>query len=265
MLKVFLEMPPRNIIFIFTSWFCCYNLIDEKTSAESDQEFDHQEQMSVGMSSPLPQAASPFKSSTEERVKDRPDLDKKEDYADSSKESDSAFGSRNPEKDKSERGNPKESEPSRKEGKERFTPLLIQTEGPSSFSANHLQSLALSGLHGQPLFNPLSAAGHPLLFHPSQFAMSPGAFSTMGMGHLLASMSGASALENGGLSPQGTGTPGSFPFHLSPHMLASQVKDNFTLIAIVYFYFVKWYININKSNNIYKYIHEIYLYINIYN
>ncbi|XP_053341785.1 T-box transcription factor TBX2a [Clarias gariepinus] len=195
---------------------------DEKTSAESDQEFDHQEQMSVGMSSPLPQAASPFKSSTEERVKDRPDLDKKEDYADSSKESDSAFGSRNPEKDKSERGNPKESEPSRKEGKERFTPLLIQTEGPSSFSANHLQSLALSGLHGQPLFNPLSAAGHPLLFHPSQFAMSPGAFSTMGMGHLLASMSGASALENGGLSPQGTGTPGSFPFHLSPHMLASQ-------------------------------------------
>lgn len=179
--------------------------------------------MSVGVSSPCPQAASPCKPSNEERVKDRSDLDRKEDYADSSKESDSAFSIRNPEKDKSEKVNPKEPEPSRKEGKERFTPLLIQTEGPSSFSANHLQSLALSGLHGQPLFNPLSAAGHPLLFHPSQFAMAPGAFSTMGMGHLLASMSGTSALENGGLSPQGTGTPGSFPFHLSQHMLASQV------------------------------------------
>ncbi|KAG7314500.1 hypothetical protein KOW79_021803 [Hemibagrus wyckioides] len=195
---------------------------DEKNSTECDQEFEQQEQMSVGTSSPGPQASSPFKSSIEEKVKERPDPDKKEDYADSSRESDSAFSVRNPEKDKSERGNPKESEPSRKEGKEHFTPLLIQTEGPSSFSANHLQSLALSGLHSQHLFNPLSAAGHPLLFHPSQFAMAPGAFSTMGMGHLLASMSGASALENGGLSPQGTATPGSFPFHLSQHMLASQ-------------------------------------------
>lgn len=221
----FNENPIHFYLFIF----CHYNFIDEKNSTESDQEFEHQEQMSVGVSSPGPQAASPFNPSIEERVKDRPDLDKKEDYADSSRESDSAFSIRNPEKDKSERRNPKESEPSRKEGKERFTPLLIQTEGPSSFSANHFQSLALSGLHGQPLFNPLSAAGHPLLFHPSQFAMAPGAFSTMGMGHLLASMSGASALENGGLSPQGSATPGSFPFHLSQHMLASQVKNNFIL------------------------------------
>lgn len=204
--------------------FCHYNLTDEKNSTESDQEFEHQD--SVGVSSPGPQGSSPFKPSIDERVKDRPELDKKEDYADSIRESDSAFSIRNPEKDKSERGNPKDSEASRKEGKERFTPLLIQTEGPSSFSANHLQSLALSGLHGQPLFNPLSAAGHPLLFHPSQFGMAPGAFSSMGMGHLLASMSGASALENGGLSPQGAGTPGSFPFHLSQHMLASQVKTN---------------------------------------
>ncbi|KAI5608324.1 T-box 2a, partial [Silurus asotus] len=195
---------------------------DEKNSTESDQEFEHQDQMSVGMSSPGTHTASPFKSTTEERFKDKPDLEKKEDYVDSSKESESAFSIRNPEKEKSERGNPKESDPPRKEGKEHFTPLLIQTEGPSSFTANHLQSLALSGLHGQHLFNPLSAAGHPLLFHPSQFAMASGAFSTMGMGHLLASMSGASAMENGGLSPQGAGTPGSFPFHLSQHMLASQ-------------------------------------------
>ncbi|KAK2816557.1 hypothetical protein Q7C36_022828 [Tachysurus vachellii] len=195
---------------------------DEKNSTECDQELEHQEEMSVGMNSPGAQAASPFKSSIEERIKERPDIDKKEEYADSSRESDSAFSIRNSEKDKSGRGNPKESESTRKEGKEHFTPLLIQTEGPSSFSANHLQGLALSGLHSQPLFNPLSAAGHPLLFHPSQFAMAPGAFSTIGMGHLLASMSGASALENGGLSPQGTGTPGSFPFHLSQHLLASQ-------------------------------------------
>lgn len=55
--------------------------------------------------------------------------------------------------------------------------------------------------------------------------MAPGAFSAMGMGHLLASVSGASGLENGSLSAQGTGgSPSAFPFHLSQHMLASQVR-----------------------------------------
>uniref|UniRef100_A0A8C6ZDU5 T-box transcription factor 2/3 repressor domain-containing protein n=1 Tax=Nothoprocta perdicaria TaxID=30464 RepID=A0A8C6ZDU5_NOTPE len=54
--------------------------------------------------------------------------------------------------------------------------------------------------------------------------MAPGAFSAMGMGHLLASVTGGSSLENGALSSAqgaaGAATP--FPFHLSQHMLASQ-------------------------------------------
>ncbi|KAJ3591161.1 hypothetical protein NHX12_009108 [Muraenolepis orangiensis] len=103
-----------------------------------------------------------------------------------------------------------------------------ETESPAHFGPGHLQSLALSGLqglHGQQFFNPLGA-GSPLLFHPGQFAMGPGAFSAMGMGHLLASVSGAGGLDNGSLSAQltaqaaGGGNP--FPFHLSQHMLASQ-------------------------------------------
>lgn len=108
--------------------------------------------------------------------------------------------------------------------KETFSPLMVQTESPSHFSPGHLQSLALSGLHSQQFFNPMSA-GSPLLFHPGQFAMGPGAFSAMGMGHLLASVSGSSGLENGSLSTQVTaGSPNPFPFHLSQHMLASQVR-----------------------------------------
>lgn len=108
--------------------------------------------------------------------------------------------------------------------KDAFSPLVVQTESPSHFSPGHLQSLALSGLHSQQFFNPLNT-GSPLLFHPGQFAMAPGAFSAMGMGHLLASVSGTSGLENGSLSTQGTGgTPNPFPFHLSQHMFASQVR-----------------------------------------
>ncbi|XP_062844717.1 T-box transcription factor TBX2a [Trichomycterus rosablanca] len=195
---------------------------DDKTCTESDQELDIQDQRSVDVSSPDLQETTSFRPSTEERVKDKSSLEKKQDFTDSRRESSSAFSIKNPEKDKSERGNTKDFKPSRKDGKDGFSPVLIQTESPSSFSASHLQNLALSGLHGQPFFNPLSVAGQSLLFHPSQFAMAPGAFSTMGMGHLLASMSGASGLENGGLSAQGIATPGSFPFHLSQHMLASQ-------------------------------------------
>lgn len=107
--------------------------------------------------------------------------------------------------------------------KESFAPLMVQTDSPPHLSAGHLQSLALSGLHGQQFFNPLSA-GQPFFIHPGQFAMAPGAFSAMGMGHLLASVAGGGSLENGGLSAAqgaaGTATP--FPFHLSQHMLASQ-------------------------------------------
>ncbi|XP_070587123.1 T-box transcription factor TBX2 [Erythrolamprus reginae] len=107
--------------------------------------------------------------------------------------------------------------------KEAFAPLMVQTDSPPHLNPSHLQSLALSGLHGQQFFNPLSA-GQPFFLHPTQFAMAPGAFSAMGMGHLLASVAGGGGLENGGLSaPQGTaGTTAPFPFHLSQHMLASQ-------------------------------------------
>lgn len=108
--------------------------------------------------------------------------------------------------------------------KDTFSPLMLQTESPPHFNPGHLQSLALSGLHSQQFFNPLNT-GSPLLFHPGQFAMTPGALSAMGMGHLLASVSGASGLENSNLSSQGTGgTTNAFPFHLSQHMLASQVR-----------------------------------------
>ncbi|XP_062815588.1 T-box transcription factor TBX2 isoform X2 [Anolis carolinensis] len=108
--------------------------------------------------------------------------------------------------------------------KESFSPLMVQTDSPPHLSTGHLQSLALSSLHGQQFFNPLSA-GQPFFIHPGQFAMAPGAFSAMGMGHLLASVAGAGALENGGLSAAGqaaAGTATPFPFHLSQHMLASQ-------------------------------------------
>ncbi|XP_053130514.1 T-box transcription factor TBX2 isoform X2 [Hemicordylus capensis] len=107
--------------------------------------------------------------------------------------------------------------------KESFAPLMVQTDSPPHLSAGHLQSLALSGLHGQQFFNPLGA-GQPFFIHPGQFAMAPGAFSAVGMGHLLASMAGGGSLENGGLSStQGAASAATpFPFHLSQHMLASQ-------------------------------------------
>ncbi|XP_036379932.1 T-box transcription factor TBX2b isoform X1 [Megalops cyprinoides] len=202
---------------------------EEKVCNDSDQEPDPHEERSVGVSSPGPEPPSPFSPRCEDRVKDRPSPDKKGDYPNSKKDNDSIFSIRNLEKDKSESRHRKETESSKTDtdcgglsgSKDGFSPLMVQTESPSHFSAGHLQSLALSGLHSQQFFNPLNA-GQPLFIHPGQFAMAPGAFSTMGMGHLLASVSGASGLENGSLSAQSTGTPSPFPFHLSQHMLASQ-------------------------------------------
>lgn len=169
-------------------------------------------------------------------MKDKPSLEKKDDYPDSRKSSDSILSIRNLEKgDKTENRHRKDTTDSSKKdttdsggisaSKESFSPLMVQTESPSHFSASHLQSLALSGLHSQQFFNPMNAG--QMLFHPGQFAMGPGAFSAMSMGHLLASVSGASGMENGSLSAQGTGNP--FPFHLSQHMLASQVRETFIL------------------------------------
>ncbi|KAB0390312.1 hypothetical protein E2I00_019633 [Balaenoptera physalus] len=112
-----------------------------------------------------------------------------------------------------------------------------KTDSASPLGAGHLPGLAFSGhLHGQQFFGPLGA-GQPLFLHPGQFAMGPGAFSAMGMGHLLASVAGggsgggggpgtATGLDAGGLGPAASAasTAGPFPFHLSQHMLASQVS-----------------------------------------
>ncbi|XP_013888187.1 T-box transcription factor TBX2b [Austrofundulus limnaeus] len=193
---------------------------DEKT--DSEQELEPPDERCTGSSSPRTEPVSPYSSRCEERVRERPAADHKDE---------SMFSLRTTEKDKAESRHRKDTtEPLTKDSdaggigatKEAFSPLVVQTESPSHFSPGHLQSLALSGLHSQQFFNPLNA-GSPLLFHPGQFAMAPGAFSAMGMGHLLASVSGATGLDNGSLSAQSTGgTPGPFPFHLSQHMLASQ-------------------------------------------
>ncbi|XP_021514095.2 T-box transcription factor TBX2 [Meriones unguiculatus] len=110
-------------------------------------------------------------------------------------------------------------------------PLVVQTDGASPLGAGHLPGLAFSShLPGQQFFGPLGA-GQPLFLHPGQFAVGPGAFSAMGMGHLLASVAGggagpggAAGLDAGGLGPAASaaGTAAPFPFHLSQHMLASQ-------------------------------------------
>jgi len=196
------------------------SLIDDKTCTDSEQELDPHDERCTGSNSPGPEPVSPYSSRCEERIRDRPSTEKKDD---------SLFRIRNLEKDKAESRHKKDTtdvltKDSESGGisatKESFSPLMVQTESPSHFSPAHLQSLAMSGLHSQQFFNPLGA-GSPLFFHPGQFAMAPGAFSAMGMGHLLASVSGASGLEN----VQGSGgTPNPFPFHLSQHMLASQVR-----------------------------------------
>ncbi|XP_059187690.1 T-box transcription factor TBX2b [Centropristis striata] len=195
---------------------------DEKMCTDSEQELEHQDERCTGSNSPVPEPVSPYSSRCEDRIRDRPSTEKKDDPL---------FSIRNLEKDKAESRHRKDTvdvltKDSEAGGisatKEAFSPLMVQTESPSHFSPGHLQSLALSGLHSQQFFNPLGA-GSPLLFHPGQFAMAPGAFSAMGMGHLLASVSGASGLENGSLSTQASGgTANPFPFHLSQHMLASQ-------------------------------------------
>lgn len=207
---------------------CC--VADEKTCTDSEQELEHQDERCTASNSPGPEPVSPYSSRCEDRIRDRPSMG----GGTEKKEQESIFSIRSLEKDKAESRHRKDTtdaltKDSEAGGgisatKDAFSPLMVQTESPSHFSPGHLQSLALSGLHGQQFFNPLNA-GSPLLFHPGQFAMAPGAFSAMGMGHLLASVSGASALENGSLSSQGSGaSPSPFPFHLSQHMLASQVR-----------------------------------------
>lgn len=199
---------------------------DDKAGTDSEQEVEQPEDHSGGTRSPAQKSPSPFSPRCEERPRERASPEKKDEYTDSRKPSDAIF---NLNTDKLEKTSRKGTTESRRDAdnslsgnKDNFSPLMVQTESPSHFGAGHLQSLALSGLQGQQFFNPLNT-GQPLLFHPGQFAMAPGAFSAMGMGHLLASVSGANGLENGGLTAQGTGSsPSPFPFHLSQHMLASQ-------------------------------------------
>ncbi|XP_075069963.1 T-box transcription factor TBX3 [Mixophyes fleayi] len=114
--------------------------------------------------------------------------------------------------------------------KEHYPPLTVQTDGSSHhLNQGHLQNLGFPpGFTGQQFFNPLGAS-HPLLFHPSQFAMG-GAFSSMaaGMSPLLASVSGATSgvnsIESTVMASSSQGLPGTspLPFHLQQHVLASQ-------------------------------------------
>ncbi|NXJ73387.1 TBX2B factor, partial [Trogon melanurus] len=205
---------------------------EEKPGADSDAEVEKApEERPVAAASPGGEDATPRGSPRcpEERSKERRSPEKVKDGA-SPREGpgEGLFGARGLEKDKVE-GRRKEPDPGKKDaeggglGKEAFAPLMVHTDSPPHLSAGHLQSLALSGLHGQQFFSPLGA-GQPLFIHPGQFAMAPGAFSAMGMGHLLASVTGGGSLENGALSsaPSAAGTATPFPFHLSQHMLASQ-------------------------------------------
>ncbi|NXG81683.1 TBX2B factor, partial [Stercorarius parasiticus] len=204
---------------------------EEKPGADSDAEVEKvPEERPAAATSPSGEDTTPRGSPRclEERSKERRSPEKVKDGT-STREGpgEGLFGARGLEKDKVE-GRRKEPDPSKKDvegglGKEAFAPLMVHTDSPPHLSAGHLQSLALSGLHGQQFFSPLGA-GQPLFIHPGQFAMAPGAFSAMGMGHLLASVTGGGSLENGALSsaPGTAGTATPFPFHLSQHMLASQ-------------------------------------------
>ncbi|XP_075709644.1 T-box transcription factor TBX3 [Rhinoderma darwinii] len=117
-----------------------------------------------------------------------------------------------------------------KPSKEHYPPLTVHTDSSSHhLTQGHLQNFGFPpGLTGQQFFNPLGAS-HPLLLHPSQFAMG-GAFSSMatGMSPLLASVSGAASgvnsMDSTGMVSSSQGLPGasSLPFHLQQHVLASQ-------------------------------------------
>ncbi|XP_053310548.1 T-box transcription factor TBX2 [Spea bombifrons] len=198
---------------------------EDKFSVDSDQELERREVRTARGHSPGGTLSAPSSPRLEEKSKEKSTPEKKIESPETRKDSDSIFSVRGLEKDKLESRRKEESKNTDcgSLSKETFAPLMVQTDSPPHLSASHLQSLALSGLHSQQFFNPLNP-GQPLFIHPGQFTMAPGAFSAMGMGHLLASMTGANGLDNGSLSSvQGaTGAANPFPFHLSQHMLASQ-------------------------------------------
>ncbi|KAJ8280942.1 hypothetical protein GJAV_G00061320 [Gymnothorax javanicus] len=193
-----------------------------RLSRDSDPELEpHEEHSSVRPSS--------VDSPRRDGAKSGPRLEDEDFHLESWQRSESIFTTRNSEH-KAGNSQRKETE-SFKKGTDRgnfsgvkdgLCSLVEQPDSTSQFSQGHLQSLVLSGFHSQSLFNQLNA-GHPLFVHPGQFAVAPGAFSAMGMGHFLASVSGMSGLENGSLSAPGVGgTASTFPFHLSQQALASQ-------------------------------------------
>lgn len=93
------------------------------------------------------------------------------------------------------------------------------SQGSSSLGAAHLQTLDFSSAASQQFLK----LGAPLLFHPGQLPAKPEAFSSAGVGHLFSSLPGVNNQENRGLSSQSLPPPSPFIFHLSQHMLASQV------------------------------------------
>ncbi|XP_001510378.2 T-box transcription factor TBX3 [Ornithorhynchus anatinus] len=122
-------------------------------------------------------------------------------------------------------------------GKDAFAPLTVQTDGGAAgvvpaLGQGPLPNLGFPpGLAGTPFFSPLSN-GHPLLLHPSQFAMG-GAFPGMaaGMTPLLATVSGAStgvtgldttAMATAAAQGLSGASAAALPFHLQQHVLASQ-------------------------------------------
>ncbi|XP_041053144.1 T-box transcription factor TBX2b isoform X1 [Carcharodon carcharias] len=207
---------------------------DDKSGADSDHELERQEEHSAAISnSPRVAVSGTNTPPAEHTVGDlshRPKQgsipEKKKECLEARRDSEICFSHRSSEREK---GEGRRKDEVKKDGeclsKDTYSPLMIQTDGPSHLNAGHLQSLAFSGLHSQQFLNPLNV-GQPLFIHPGQFAVAPGAFSAMatGMGHLLASVSGASSLDNATItSAQASAGAGThFPFHLSQHVLASQ-------------------------------------------
>lgn len=98
--------------------------------------------------------------------------------------------------------------------------LLQQSQSSSSLPAGQCQSMDVSSAYSHSLLK----FGAPLLLHSGQFSVKPEDLSTVGMGHVLSSLPGISALDNGVQSSQSITSSSPFMFHLSQHMLASQVR-----------------------------------------
>lgn len=211
---------------------------EKSCAADSDPEPERLGEERAGPAlgrSPALDSSSPPRLTEPDRARERRSPERGKEPAESV--GDGPFGLRSLEKERAEARRKDEGRKEAGEGKEPgLAPLVVQTDSASPLGAGHLPGLAFSGhLHGQQFFGPLGA-GQPLFLHPGQFAMGPGAFSAMGMGHLLASVAGsggggggggpgtATGLDAGGLGPAGSAasTAGPFPFHLSQHMLASQ-------------------------------------------